>query len=125
MPSGWGGLPVVKCLCRSVSVKGVLLPQCFLKVPQCRLQSRESPEAISSSKRKDVSRVLLFPGAVAAEEARMSILVPVVMHANDDAWFPALITPKVLPGRCERPPITPSSLGSDRALRGNHVKGAL
>lgn len=43
---------------------------------------RESPEEISSSKREDVSRSLLFSSVVATEGAGMSILVPVVMKAK-------------------------------------------
>lgn len=92
------------------------------------IQSRESPVATSSANREDVSRFLLFPSTVAAEGAGMSIPVPVVMQAKDDAWSPALLIPRTLgpkeaQGRCEGP--SSYRLGSDRTLRGNPCQGSM
>lgn len=67
---------------------------------------RESPEEISSSKREDVSRSLLFSSVVSTEGAGMSILVPVVMEAKDGTWSFALLISrttglKYYQGRCD------------------------
>lgn len=90
--------------CRSVSIKGVLTSsQCFLKAV---LTGSGSPEEISSLKREDVFRFLLFSSVVATEGAGMSILVPVVMKAKDGTWSFALLISrttglKYYQGRCD------------------------
>lgn len=116
MLSDWGALAAVKCL----EDLSRYFSQCFLRAVW--LQRRESPVAISSANREDVSRFPLFPSTVAAEGAGMSILVPVVMQAKDDAWSPVLLIPRTsgpkdAQGRCEGP------LLADYAQT-EHIKGA-